>query len=99
MEQWPHYSPCLQAGPLLRTSERRGSGLPPPMYKGAGKSWEGSAATDTGLEGSLALEFVLPLNKGLLRALASWGSWQQHLPNRSINLAHIMLEKRYLKHC
>lgn len=30
VEQGPHYSPCPQAGPLLRTSERRGSGLPPP---------------------------------------------------------------------
>ena len=99
VEQGPHYSPCLQAGPLLRTSEKRGSGLPPPMYNGAGKSWEGSAATDTGLEGSLALELVLPLSKGLLRALAFWGSWQQHLPNRSINLAHIVLEKQYLMPC
>lgn len=38
------------------------------MYKGAGKSWEGSAATDTGLESSLALELML---SGVVAAISA----------------------------
>lgn len=95
VEQGPHYSPCLQAGLLLRTSERRGSGLPPPMYKGAGKSWEGSAATDTGLEGSLALELTLSHGSEPLHPGARGSNICQ---TEASTLAHIRLEKRYLMH-